>query len=673
VQCSRHEARSAAIIIAVLIKDSVKKKMSSLTMPRLPSKAKFWKKRSSANITEYDPTFRVIYLGNVLTGWAKGDGCVDKPLATLWKNHTTTDKPNIVMKVTVCASGLKAVTKEHGLTEYWAHRITFCNAEPAYPKVFCWIYRHEGRKMKQELRCHAVLCPSENKARLMAKRLKERLHQALVDFKKEKVWRQNARLSLANAADEQKTMPFRKIMLQPGSSNYRPPLEKGKSAPKLKVIEEVIFEEDEEEEMSEESESDPDDPTHTPLEMLQKPQLQKLSSMLRAADSDTNHITRLRLDGGGSMHVGLLSNSHITSSDSLPLLAAAAQSASMAASEMSSRCSSSLSMDALSTMTAVTSFIDEDQDSRDTPGPTLMPNGLSSGLRSSSSEPENLGGMKLNVQNLIVISSDPSPEVDRKLRPRPSPARLLTNGFNRHISTTPQADDKTVTVSQSETFHENNRDGVKHLSSEKLHENNRDGATLHFHSNLLSRASEDSEEDEDQVTDYLEKLSVEVTSDECRAGLIDSETPRSEAATSNSEVSPRTETTDSDTPVSPLITTRLAIHEQDTISDESGYSEESSPSNKELGDLGGRDLNELEEEYEDNTVKGVLISDFSPSERLKYLQRSQSTSSRSRGQQPLSNHDTNGTQQLSQPPIAVHHATSTDFFQNKMPEFCIEI
>ena len=100
--------------------------------------------------------------------------------------------------------------------------------------------------MKQELRCHAVLCPSENKARLMAKRLKEKLHQALIDFKKEKVWRQNARLSLANAGDEQKTMPFRKIMLQAGGSNYRPPLEKGKSAPKLRVIEEVIVEEDEE-------------------------------------------------------------------------------------------------------------------------------------------------------------------------------------------------------------------------------------------------------------------------------------------------------------------------------------------------------------------------------------------------------------------------------------------
>merc|ERR1712141_967572 len=109
------------------------------------------------------------------------------------------------------------------------------------------------------------------------------------------------------------------------------------------------------------------------------------------------------------------------------------------------------------------------------------------------------------------------------------------------------------------------------------------------------------------------------------------------------------QSTDSGIPVSPLITTRLDVNEQDTISDESGYSEESHPSNKD---------HDLEEDF-DTTVKGVLISDFSPSERLKYLQRSQSTSSRTRGQQPLSNHDTNGTQQLSQPPIAVHHATST--------------
>jgi len=215
------------------------------SLPRLPSKAKFWKKKSSsAKLTEVDPSYRAIYLGNVLTGWAKGDGCVDKPLATLWKNHLGTEKPNIIMKVTVCPSGLKAVTKEHGLTEYWANRITYCTADPAYPKVFCWIYRHEGRKLKQELRCHAVLCPSVNKANLMADRLRARLHQALVDFKKEKLWRQNARLSLANSVYDNPTMPQRKMLLNTGSMNYRPPLERGKAASKLKVIEEVSSEDD---------------------------------------------------------------------------------------------------------------------------------------------------------------------------------------------------------------------------------------------------------------------------------------------------------------------------------------------------------------------------------------------------------------------------------------------
>ena len=43
------------------------------SLPRLPSKAKFWKKKSSsAKLTEVDPSYRAIYLGNVLTGWAKG-------------------------------------------------------------------------------------------------------------------------------------------------------------------------------------------------------------------------------------------------------------------------------------------------------------------------------------------------------------------------------------------------------------------------------------------------------------------------------------------------------------------------------------------------------------------------------------------------------------------------
>ena len=70
-----------------------------------------------------------------------GDGCVDKPLSTLWRNHISSEKPDILMKMTVVGSGLRAVTKEHGLTEYWANRITYCAAHPSYPRVFCWIYR----------------------------------------------------------------------------------------------------------------------------------------------------------------------------------------------------------------------------------------------------------------------------------------------------------------------------------------------------------------------------------------------------------------------------------------------------------------------------------------------------------------------------------------------------
>ena len=47
---------------------------SSISLPsfRLPSKAKFWKKRRSEDLGDSDPSYRAIYLGNVLTGWAKG-------------------------------------------------------------------------------------------------------------------------------------------------------------------------------------------------------------------------------------------------------------------------------------------------------------------------------------------------------------------------------------------------------------------------------------------------------------------------------------------------------------------------------------------------------------------------------------------------------------------------
>jgi len=106
--------------------------------------------------------------------------------------------------------------------------------------------------MKQELRCHAVLCPKEEKARQISGHLQDRLHQALVDFKKEKISRQNARLSLANSIHENPSMPYRKLLLQAGTSNYKPPIERSKSAPKLTSIEEADMEEEEFEESDDE-------------------------------------------------------------------------------------------------------------------------------------------------------------------------------------------------------------------------------------------------------------------------------------------------------------------------------------------------------------------------------------------------------------------------------------
>lgn len=149
------------------------------------------------------------------------------------------------MKITVTQSGLKAITKDHGLTEYWSHRITYCSAPALLPRVFCWVYRHEGRKLKQELRCHAVLCSKESVARRMATTLRLRLAQALLEFKRDKLLRQNARLSLANSVYENPSLPRRKILLSTGSQNYRPPLERSKSAPKLMSIDESLEEEEE--------------------------------------------------------------------------------------------------------------------------------------------------------------------------------------------------------------------------------------------------------------------------------------------------------------------------------------------------------------------------------------------------------------------------------------------
>ncbi|XP_046818815.1 uncharacterized protein LOC124424178 [Vespa crabro] len=215
---------------------------------------RLWKRhRGNASITDYDPCYKVAYLGNVLTGWAKGEGCVEKPVSTLWRNYVTSSRPDVSMRLTVTNGGLTATTKDHGLTEYWAHRVTYCTAPVSHPRLFVWVYRHEGRRLRPELRCHAALCSKESTARRLASTLNARLQQALLEFRRDKVSRQNARLSLANALYENPSLPRRKLLLSTGGQNYRPPLERSKSAPKLSAIEEdAVAEEIEQQRLLEE-------------------------------------------------------------------------------------------------------------------------------------------------------------------------------------------------------------------------------------------------------------------------------------------------------------------------------------------------------------------------------------------------------------------------------------
>ncbi|WAR28272.1 FA43A-like protein [Mya arenaria] len=79
---------------------------------------------------------KVKYLGNVQTAMMKGEGCVDKPVGVIWNNYLRSTNPGLDMRLTLTTCGLKAETREQGLTEYRAHRISYCIAHPAYPKLF---------------------------------------------------------------------------------------------------------------------------------------------------------------------------------------------------------------------------------------------------------------------------------------------------------------------------------------------------------------------------------------------------------------------------------------------------------------------------------------------------------------------------------------------------------
>lgn len=225
-------------------------RLNQLSSP-VARKLKFWNKKSF-QVNQYDPSFKVIYLGNLgVQLWSKDESCLDKPLSTLWNNYLVNMKTEIVMRLTICNSGLKAITRQHGLTQYWSNRLVYCCSHKNYPRIFSWVYRHEGKKMRQELRCHAVFCPSPEKASKMVTLLNERIACALQEFRREKKSRGSTTLATQNESplhqNLQRIVPLRRQILAKGSANFRPPLERSKSAPKLtSILEEDDYESSEE-------------------------------------------------------------------------------------------------------------------------------------------------------------------------------------------------------------------------------------------------------------------------------------------------------------------------------------------------------------------------------------------------------------------------------------------
>ena len=243
-----HANQKASVSTARVSKNFINR-LNELSSP-VARKLKFWNKKCF-QVNTYDPSFKVIYLGNLgMQFLSKDEQCLEKPLSTLYNNYLVYMKTEIIMRLTICNSGLKAITRQHGLTQYWSNRLVYCFTHKNYPKVFSWIYRHEGKKMRQELRCHAVICSSPEKASKMVSLLNQRLSCALQEFRREKKSREPPSIitnsdKLKNLDSYQllqltlpRTIPLRRQILAKGSANFRPPLDRSKSAPKLTAIRE---------------------------------------------------------------------------------------------------------------------------------------------------------------------------------------------------------------------------------------------------------------------------------------------------------------------------------------------------------------------------------------------------------------------------------------------------
>lgn len=162
------------------------------------------------------------------------------------------------MRLTLTKAGLRVTTKDHGVTEYFGHRIHLVTAHHSHPKLLVWVYQHVGRSLKTEIRCHAALCHRAQDAQNIERQLRAKLRECLLEYKREKRRVQTSRLcNTRNHGVLEEQLGVKKKHLRTLTRNYKPPVQHGMcAAPRL----DDVVEEDEEDEttrtMSDEDEEE---------------------------------------------------------------------------------------------------------------------------------------------------------------------------------------------------------------------------------------------------------------------------------------------------------------------------------------------------------------------------------------------------------------------------------
>uniref|UniRef100_A0A8C3RLT3 Family with sequence similarity 43 member A n=1 Tax=Chelydra serpentina TaxID=8475 RepID=A0A8C3RLT3_CHESE len=199
----------------------------------------FRSKRRTFRVSSEDPTYTVLYLGNAATLQAKGEGCTELAVGKIWAKSEA-GRQGARMKLTIGAQGIRMAHAEERAPRrpghlYLLHRVTYCVADPRLPRVFAWIYRHELRHKAVALRCHAVLLSRPEKARAMALLLYQTSAAALAEFRRLKQ-RDDARHQQQQRVGERGVPPPPRRKLLAGPGCYKPPAERGRSAPRLGSI-----------------------------------------------------------------------------------------------------------------------------------------------------------------------------------------------------------------------------------------------------------------------------------------------------------------------------------------------------------------------------------------------------------------------------------------------------